>query len=179
MKRTGRKNSTIICLLGMSMLLSLGVCVLMVPIEGKASSRDVRVSVVESETERQKRESSQDVQIQVLENEKDSEKKETGNYGTVREENARTVFFWNLAIFGVLPLTLIFVPIVILHSTTIVILHSTMHIDFALPLWYYNVLRYILCMLHRSVQCVTLYIVHVASFCTVYHALSGLGPVYL
>ena len=47
MKRTGRKNSTIICLLGMSMLLSLGVCVLMVPIEGKASSRDVRVSVVE------------------------------------------------------------------------------------------------------------------------------------
>ena len=57
----------------------------MVPIEGKASSRDVRVSVVESETEQQKRESSQDVQIQVLENEKDSEKKETGNYGTVRE----------------------------------------------------------------------------------------------
>ena len=110
MKRTGRKNSTIICLLGMSMLLSLGVCVLMVPIEGKASSRDVRVSVVESETEQQKRESSQDVQIQGLENEKDPEKKETGNYGTVREENARTVFFWNLAIFGVLPLTLIFVP---------------------------------------------------------------------
>ena len=171
MKRTGRKNSTIICLLGMSMLLSLGVCVLMVPIEGKASSRDVRVSVVESETEQQKRESSQDVQIQGLENEKDPEKKETGNYGTVREENARTVFFWNLAIFGVLPLTLIFVPIVILHST--------MHIDFALPLWYYNVLRYILCMLHRSVQCITLYIVHVASVCTVYHALSGLGPVYL
>ena len=153
------------------MLLSLGVCVLMVPIEGKASSRDVRVSVVESETEQQKRESSQDVQIQGLENEKDPEKKETGNYGTVREENARTVFFWNLAIFGVLPLTLIFVPIVILHST--------MHIDFALPLWYYNVLRYILCMLHRSVQCITLYIVHVASVCTVYHALSGLGPVYL
>ena len=143
----------------------------MVPIEGKASSRDVRVSVVESETEQQKRESSQDVQIQGLENEKDPEKKETGNYGTVREENARTVFFWNLAIFGVLPLTLIFVPIVILHST--------MHIDFALPLWYYNVLRYILCMLHRSVQCITLYIVHVASVCTVYHALSGLGPVYL
>ena len=57
------KNSTIICLLGMSMLLSLGVCVLMVPIEGKASSRDVRVSMVESETEQQKRESSQDVQI--------------------------------------------------------------------------------------------------------------------
>lgn len=171
MKRTGRKNSTIICLLGMSMLLSLGVCVLMVPIEGKASSRDVRVSVVESETEQQKRESSQDVQIQGLENEKDPEKKETGNYGTVREENARTVFFWNLAIFGVLPLTLILVPIVILHST--------MHIDFALPLWYYNMLRYILCMLRRSVQCITLYIVHVASFCTAYHALSGLGPVYL
>ena len=171
MKRTGRKNSTIICLLGMSMLLSLGVCVLMVPIEGKASSRDVRVSVVESETEQQKRESSQDVQIQGLENEKDPEKKETGNYGTVREENARTVFFWNLAIFGVLPLTLILVPIVILHST--------MHIDFALPLWYYSMLLYILCMLHRSVQCITLYIVHVASVCTVYHALSGLGPVYL
>ena len=56
---------------------------------------------------------------------------------------------------------------------------TTMRIDFALPLWYYSVLRYILCMLHRSVQCITLYIVHVASFCTVYHALSGLGSVYL
>ena len=93
----------------------------MVPIEGKASSRDVRVSVVESETEQQKRESGQDVQIQVLENEKDPEKKETGNYGTVREENARTVFFWNLAIFGVFPLTLIFVPVAnfLLHLSQI------------------------------------------------------------
>ena len=178
MKRTGRKNSTIICLLGMSMLLSLGVCVLMVPIEGKASSRDVRVSVVESETEQQKRESSQDVQIQGLENEKDPEKKETGNYGTVREENARTVFFWNLAIFGVLPLTLIFVPVANFYYTCRKFF-TTMHIDFALPLWYYSMLLYILCMLHRSVQCITLYIVHVASVCTVYHALSGLGPVYL
>ena len=42
---------------------------------------------------------------------------------------------------------------------------AIMHIDFALPLLY-----------HNSNE---IYIVHVASFCTVYHALSGLGPVYI
>ena len=135
----------------------------MVPIEGKASSRDVRVSVVESETERQKRENSQDVQIQVLENEKDSEKKETGNYGTVREENARTVFFWNLAIFGVLPLTLIFVPVAnfLLQCTLIlpclygIIVCYSIYCACCIVL--YSVSRYILYMLRRSVQCITLY----------------------
>lgn len=158
MKRTGRKNSTIICLMGIGMILSLGCCTMLFPIEGRASSGNVKVSVVESakastedsnaaiqsgmtgqdnrsvkegnqqkgvtvqkmqETQGTVQESTagqpengtgQAVQVQVLDNGKDQEKQEAANYGTVREENARNVFLWNLAIFVGLPLTLILVP---------------------------------------------------------------------